>query len=180
MRILVMRHGFNIRDPDTKTDEGLAEEGKRQVEEAAKDHKYETISAIYSSSTLRARQTAFIVSKELEAPVIVLESLRDIEISWEKLTTIPRAQLETLKWLEAWIDGFPGFEPSADFLNRIKDAVESITSRHNNTETILIVGHEETVWAMMSLINKAPIQEAAKTKIKHASITEFYLEACQR
>lgn len=172
MKILVMRHGKNSRD-EYGIDIGLAPEGVEQVKIAVKSLKDLTIADAYVSPALRACQTAIIVREEIGLLFSSERDFRDIEIRQTYFQARHYINMPLKQVKQSWIDGGPGFESPNDFLNRVKKLIAQILKWHIDNQTVLIVAHEETVWALMTIISKVPFAEAIETEVKYASIVEF-------
>ena len=121
------------------------------------------VKRIYASPSLRAKETAEIIARDIKAEIIFLPSLRSVSVD------IGKVGKENLT-KKNWIDNFPGFESPNDFIKRTKMAIKKILREHGQQETILLVGHEETLWAMWKIF--------ALPKIDFSDIVEMEVAHC--
>lgn len=155
-------------------DPGLNAQGKKEIGALAKSLKTLGITAIHSSSAQRARDTAETIGRELSIEPVFYPGLKDTGLpEGERLVELITRELRgEAIWYEEWIvGGYPGFESPERFQQRVQRTVEEIA--RNQKGTLLIVGHEEVIWAIMSWINNISFKEAAKTKVGYGEIREF-------
>ena len=119
--IYLMRHGA---DPSDRyggwSTYGLTEEGKEQVHIAKSKLRNKSITKIYASDLVRARETAEIVADELTLPIIFLPQFRESNngllagmLKTEALEKYPRLFWNSLDWTESW----PGGESPEQFFS---------------------------------------------------------------
>ncbi len=81
MKIYLIRHGQSTSDVEDRYggdyDDHLTEKGEQQAKELAKSLKGKGIQAVFCSPRFRAKETAEIVSKDLNAPLEVVEDFRE-------------------------------------------------------------------------------------------------------
>jgi len=129
----------------------LTEEGKKQIEAAAKILKGKKIDAIFSSDFLRTRQTAGIVLKELGLEPVFDERLRDINMG----DFHGRSFLEYKKYFKDKKERFkkrtPGGENWEDVIKRLKAVIKDIEKEHED-KNILIISHGDPLWLLAGII----------------------------
>jgi len=151
----------------------LTEKGKKKIKKAAKKLKNKKIDLIYASDTLRARQTAEIVAKELGLKINFDQRLRDINLGIYQ----GREKKEFLKDFPVSSARFekkvPGGESWSDIKKRVIDFIKDVESK-NKGKTILIVSHGDPLWllegAMKGLSNQELLEEHKKNFIKAAKM----------
>lgn len=169
-----MRHGkAEIKQCKGRVvDLGLTPKGRNQVETAAKNIKGLGVTFIYSSTARRARETSKILSQELGIGIRYCSLLKAVKSPQGKdlaeLVTVRKGK----KWQDEWIKGWPGFESPKDYQERILRALPKIIKTHPE-ENILIIGHDETVWAILSFCKGISFSEAIKIRVPNASLYEF-------
>jgi probable phosphoglycerate mutase len=131
--ILLVRHGetdWNAAGRlQGQTDTPLNDLGRRQAAALADRLSADSVTAIYTSDLLRARETADIVRGRLGLPVAVEPALRERNWgSWEGLTPTERAGV-----------AFQG-ETAEEHRQRTLTAVRRIAERHPG-ERVLVVTH---------------------------------------
>lgn len=81
MKIYLIRHGETTGDIEERYggdyDDHLTEKGKAQAKELAEKLLNKEIEVVFSSPRIRAKETAQIVSKELNVPFEIIEDLRE-------------------------------------------------------------------------------------------------------
>jgi len=182
MIILAMRHGDNrlptieeIRTKKKFTCKGLRQKGFHRVKQAVPHLKTRNISAIYSSPILRAVQSATIISIGLVRAFETHPLIQDISVEPGQNLVLAAEKIYSgeKSFAEYWIEGLPGIETPAQYIGRIRQAINQIKQWHKPGETILLVCHGETIWALMTILQRIPIEEAVKTDVGYAQIFEF-------
>lgn len=183
MRILVVRHGQcnwpslkEIRKAGHLGNPGLNSKGIAEVAKLAKTLRDSSITAIYSSFAQRAQDSAKILSKELGIEVAYLPLLRGAELPKGKDLTklVAKISKGEVNWQEEWLRGWPNTDESPEeYQARIGKVIDKILRKYSKKDTILVVGHEETVWAFLNYLKGIDFSKAAKTKVEYASVTEF-------
>lgn len=153
MRILLIRHGetpgnAKKRYVGGRTDEGISEEGRAQLQEIKAKRKTYPYAKVYISPMLRCKQTAevFFGQETLE----VVEDLRECDFgifenkNYMELKEEPRYQ--------EWIDSnatlpFPEGESLEGFQKRVVDAFLAIVE--GTKEDIVFVVHGGTIMSIM-------------------------------
>jgi broad specificity phosphatase PhoE len=124
---------------------GLNETGRSQVLAISDDLKDVTLSAIYSSDLLRARQTAELIAEPLGLSITLEPRLREIDLGvWEGM---PSEEIEA-KYSQELVERArnplysraPNGESLQDVAERVLAAVEEIAASHRD-ESVLIVSH---------------------------------------
>jgi probable phosphoglycerate mutase len=154
--LLLVRHGETDWNRDGRwqghSDTHLNEIGRAQAERVAAE--LDGVDVIYSSDLARARETAEIIARRLELPVLVDARLRERYFgAWEGLTA---AEIEVefrdahLRWLAGEGPGADDAEPFAAFGERVREALGEILERHPD-ETVLVVAHGGTIRVIHAL-----------------------------
>lgn len=119
----------------------LTEEGKKQIKKAAAKLKKEKIGLIFSSDLLRTKQTAEIISKELEIPVKYDKRLREYNAGVfngrpiEELKNFFKTEKERL------IKKPPEGETYQEIIERVTDFLREIEKKYSG-KNILIISHQ--------------------------------------
>lgn len=166
LRIIVLRH------TEKCLAKGLTKKGRLQAKRAAKKLKEQGICRIYYSPALRTKKTARLVNQSLSVPTVERNLLADVEFSGS-LSTL---QEISLNWQEIWLSNGFGFEDSDQFIQRVETCLGKIILENNPESTVLIVAHEETIWAMQSILNGVTFKETTKHNIPYASIYIFNID----
>lgn len=133
----------------------LTERGHRQADTAARILAGEPIQRIYSSTALRARQTAQPLGSALGVQIERAPELVEIGIGRDEGSSDPAVRLRTADVLRCWVvedqlgervaDGETGHE----VLARVTAALQGITRRHPG-ETVAVVGHVGSLTVALS------------------------------
>jgi broad specificity phosphatase PhoE len=152
-RLLLARHGVTdwnrVGRWQGHADEPLNDEGRRQAAELAEQLADDGISAIYTSDLRRASETARIVARRLDLPVLEDAGLREIDVgSWSGLTR-DEVRERFPDGFERWLGGEIGHdgETREQLTERVVSAVERIAARHDR-ETVLVVTHGGAIRAL--------------------------------
>lgn len=178
MKIYLIRHGLTplnkAKKVNGEVDEPLAPEGIEQAR-AIVPLIPKSIRYIYSSPLLRARQTAEILSSELNIPVSIQNELTEIRMgslagkSWEEM----EGGLELKKkHRTVQFDYLPyGGESLEDVKRRILSFFKKINDKHADYEALII-----THGGMIRLINLLQHGEAVYETEKNVSLLTFDLD----
>lgn len=172
-----MRHGLTELNkkgaPNGQIDEPLAPEGLEQVK-AAISLIPKSVKHIYTSSLLRARQTAEIIGSKLNLPIIPHDGLMEIHMgslagqTWESM----KSGLELKKKHRAvQFDYHPyGGESVDEVKRRVLAFLASIKNKHNHHEALLV-----THGGIIRLLRLLDRGEAVYETEKQVSLLTFDL-----
>lgn len=178
MKFYLIRHGLTplnkAKKVNGEVDEPLAPEGIEQAKDIIslipKSVKY-----IYSSSLLRARQTAETINSKLHLPIYFQDELFEVRMgnlagkSWEEMDGGPDLKK---KHRTVQFDYRPyGGESVADVKARLIPFFKKINTQHGDNEVLLI-----THGGMIRLINLLEKGEAVYETEKHVSLLTFDLD----
>ncbi|HEX7227635.1 MAG TPA: histidine phosphatase family protein [Candidatus Binatia bacterium] len=150
MQIVLLRHGatdWNLQGRcQGSSDRRLTEVGLRQAEQIATQLGNETIHAIYSSSLERARQTAALVSRPHNLPVMIEDDVRELDHGELEGLTFNEIKAKFSEFLTIWRTApaelqIPGGERLADVAERAWRALSRIAQRHQTDQTVVVVSH---------------------------------------
>ena len=150
MQIVLLRHGatdWNLQGRcQGSSDRRLNEVGVRQAEQIAAQLSNEAIHAVYSSSLERARQTAQIVSRPHNLPVIIEEDVRELDHGELEGLTFNEIKDKFSEFLVGWRTApaelqVPGGERLAVVAQRAWQALTRIAERHRSGDTVVVVSH---------------------------------------
>lgn len=159
--IYLIRHGQTVWNEEGKlcgsSDVPLSEDGLIQAQKLAARMKNVSLSAVYSSPLLRARQTAEAIASLHNLPVQVEQDLSEVDYGdWEGLKVSDAMEkfpeLERLRREDPMKFVAPNGEPMKNFAERVIAAIQRIAANHQG-ETICIVAHQTVnrfilCWAM--------------------------------
>lgn len=175
MDILVTRHGqtdWNVLGKlQGKTDIELNNTGRMQAEEVGKSIQNERIDLIITSPLKRAKETAQIINKSLNVPII--EDERIIERGFGDYEGVTLVDFDKQKVLypqcnELW--NYPlnveinNVETMHDFFARVYNFFDEITEKYND-KRILVVAHGGTSVPIKCYFNKIQLNEFTNKKL---------------
>lgn len=125
----------------------LTDEGKRQIESAAKELKNNGINLIFSSPFFRTQQTAEIVAKELGLEINFDARLRDLNIG--KFHGGPKEDYKNffLEKRERFFKRPPGGENWRDVIKRLISFLNEVETKYQGNN-ILIISHGDPLWLL--------------------------------
>lgn len=160
MRLLLIRHGQSVGNAARRiqgpNDEPLTELGRAQALALAQRlHSEYDICAVYSSSLLRARQTAEIIADLLGLSVAFEDRLKEYDpgvVAGMCLEEVQAQYPEIVKrWAEdSWRVPIPGEEGSDVFQRRVLSAMGEIIASHKEEDTITVIAHGGTLGAYLA------------------------------
>lgn len=157
-RLYLIRHGATPLTMEDKFSgaEGvhLSDEGRLQAAHLAERMQSYNLSAVYSSSLDRAVETAEILAKPHNLPIIRMDGLREISHGhWEGMTrreVESRFPEEYAAWEEDPFTFAPeGGESGISVLSRALPAIREIVVKHKDTN-VLVVSHKATLRLILS------------------------------
>jgi len=135
-------------------DVSLNEEGKAQAQEAVKVLRDKNIKIIVASPLIRTKQTAEIISKELNVPILYDDGLKELNIGYVK-----GENMKLSKKNEIWKSGgeVAGAESLYLFQERIHKTIKEVVNKYDD---VLIVSHAGYFSQLSILLN----EDKLKTK----------------
>jgi len=119
----------------------LTEKGKKQIKKSAKILKNKKIDLIFSSDILRTRQTAEMVSKELEISPKYDKRLREYDVGFFNGKSIEEFRTFFKNERERFIKKPDKGETYTELSERIRGFIEEIEKKYFN-KNILIISHK--------------------------------------
>ena len=174
-----MRHGetdWNVeRRFQGHADEPLNAAGRQQARGLAEELAGEQIDAVYTSDLARARETAEILAARLDAEVVALRELREIDVgSWQGLSW-PEIEEHDPEGVVRWQrdgHGWEGGETYDELGVRIVAALSDIAARHPG-QRVLVVAHGGTFRATKAFIEGVPVTESRRRSAPIANCEVF-------
>jgi broad specificity phosphatase PhoE len=168
VQIILVRHGatdWNLQHRcQGSSDRDLSDVGLRQAEEIAAQLRQETIHGIYSSDLKRARRTAEVISAHHRLPVIIEESIRELDHGHLEGLTFNEIKQNYGEFLARWRSEpaelqVPGGERLADVAERAWLGLHRIVTRHEPSDTIVIVSHNFPIVGIVCRITETHLNE---------------------
>ena len=160
MRLILVRHGETMWNRENRilghTDIELSEKGRKQAKRLGVALKDEDVTAIYSSSLRRARETADEIARYHHLEVIPEDAFMELDAGELDGLTFEEVMKRYGEFLKEWANNasslkIPGGESIAEVQRRAWSAVSKLVDIHAN-ETVIVVSHS---LAIQSMINKA-------------------------
>jgi uncharacterized phosphatase len=144
----INKHGIVPENRDVP----LNEEGIKQAEKAALTLRDQNIKIIVASPSLRTKQTAEIINKELNVPIVYNDALKEGDWGIGTGENIKNPS----KNKEIWLSGreIPGVESLHSFQLRIHNTIKEIVNKYDD---VLIVGHGRYFRNLVTILNNEPI-----------------------
>lgn len=158
MKILLIRHGETTGDLEDRYggfyDDHLTEKGRSQLSETAKKLKGVDVEIIFSSSLMRAKESAEIINKVLQTEVVFLDGLR--ERNYGVLSGLTKTEAlekypEVVELHNDYNNTDPEGESFVDFNNRVLRTFANIIDKPY--QTIVILGHGGSIKAILRNLN---------------------------
>lgn len=186
MEIVLVRHGatdWNLQGRcQGSSDRELSEAGLRQADQIADLLGNQELSAVYSSHLRRARQTAELISRPHDLPVLIEEDLRELDHGELEGLTFNEIKTRYGEFLTRWRSEpadirVPGGERLADVAHRAWNGLKDIVERHPDAERILVVSHNFPILGIICRITGTHLNDyrtfhldpCGVTRLDHAS-----------
>lgn len=178
MKVFVARHAetnynlLGLCNDDPVVDVHLTENGKAQAAILAEKLKDEPLKVVIISELPRTRQTADIVNKHHNAPIVVDARINDIRTGFEgKPAEQFRAARSAAK--DRWTASFNGGESFEDTKQRVAAFLHNLKSR--SEQSILIVTHQPIYRHIYGNINQLSNGEIIALPANNAYCFDFEL-----
>ena len=165
MEIVLVRHALPVRidatDDGGPADPGLAERGLEQAARVVQGLARDDVTALYTSPSLRARQTAAPLEQALGMTAEVEEGIAEFDSADNSYVPVEELKAANDPRWHALMKGdlySAGVDPAA-FRARVVEAVERIVARHPGGRAVLfshagainaaaghVLGQERTIW----------------------------------
>ncbi|OIO53500.1 hypothetical protein AUJ46_04855 [Candidatus Peregrinibacteria bacterium CG1_02_54_53] len=187
-KVTVLRHGESEGNlipiyQGTPPGTSLTDTGGAQAKEAASFLKKGEISAIYCSPLARTRETAAIIAKTTDAPIIEDERLREVSFGEYEGKTVDYSDLTFVKARRAHkletgspesIYHFPGMETWSAVQERISAFLFDVLPLHRGNH-IVIVTHADPVQNIRHFFNKEdPLKLSHQPYPRYAEPVSFF------
>ena len=154
MQLLLVRHAESTWNATGRiqgwADPPLTERGRSEAIRIARRLNGDgTIDALYSSSSLRALQTAQLIGEELGLTPRVDERLREESVGELRGLTAEEVKAQYPDFWRSWHEDprrpqIPGGESIESFLGRVVEVMEEIVSAHGPDTRVAVVSHGGT------------------------------------
>ena len=182
MQIVLVRHGatdWNLQGRcQGSSDRDLCEVGMRQAEQVAALLSTEEINAFYSSKLRRARQTAELISRPHNMPIIIDDSVHELDHGELEGLTFNEIKENYGEFLTRWRSEpadirVPGGERLADVSERAWNGLTEIVKRHPEAERILIVSHNFPILGIVCRVTGTHLNSYRSFHIDPCGITRL-------
>jgi len=137
----LVRHGcttWNLeRRMQGEKDLPLTGEGRQQAAEAAHRLKNRQWEVVVASDLLRARETAEIIGRNLDLPVLLFPGLRERKMGPLEGLTAAEIEKNFPEWYEKKED-LPGMEPRHELAQRAKASLETLAELFNGRRVVVV------------------------------------------
>lgn len=177
--IYLVRHGETAWNAEARIqghlDVELNETGIKQAEMVAEHLKNLKFDAIYSSDLKRALDTAKIITKYHETPILVTEALRETYLGdWQGMTISEiegsESELLAMWYADSVKNRPPGGENLEDLMKRVTGFLEGIIDTYPDGK-LLIVAHGGSIRAIICNALGATIHSFGRIRQDNASIS---------
>ncbi len=183
--LYLLRHGqseSNQAEVLGQKDSKLTEKGRKQAELRAQELKDIPFTAIYTSTFVRARETAEIIALEHNLPVLISDAIR--ERSWGKLEdATTKEEKEELKRLRHEYEKLTkeerfdtkmteGMESDREALIRYTNFIKKIVKKHTG-KTVLLAGHANILKIFLVHLGFGTWQELPSGSVEHTGYAKI-------
>ena len=186
MQIVLVRHGatdWNLQGRcQGSSDRELSDAGIRQAAQTAALLGDEKCCAVYSSHLRRARQTAELISRPHNLPVLIEEELRELDHGELEGLTFNEIKTRYADFLARWRSEpaevrVPGGERLADVAERAWNGLHQIVRRHDAAERILVISHNFPILGIVCRITLTHLNDYRTFHLDPCSITRLNYDA---
>jgi broad specificity phosphatase PhoE len=182
VEIVLVRHGatdWNLQGRcQGSSDRELSEAGIRQAGQIADLLGTEEISAVYSSQLRRALQTAELISRRHDLPVLIEEDLRELDHGELEGLTFNEIKSRYAEFLIRWRSEpadirVPGGERLTDVAERAWNRLNQIMQRHPDAKRILVVSHNFPILGIVCRITGTHLNDYRTFHLDPCGVTRL-------
>jgi phosphoserine phosphatase len=182
VQIVLVRHGatdWNLQGRcQGATDRELHVVGIRQAEEIAAVLANEPIHAIYASGLKRAQQTASLISRPHNLPVIIEEDIRELDHGALEGLTFNEIKARYPDFLQRWRTEpaeiqVPGGERLADVADRAWKGLNRIVERHPAAEKLVVVSHNFPILGILCKLTGTTLNQYRSFHLDPCGVTRI-------
>jgi broad specificity phosphatase PhoE len=137
-------------------DAALSARGELQARQLGDRHRHDHLAAAFCSDLARAFRTAEIAFSDRSVSIVREARLR--ECDYGALTRHPASEIDRIRALHVAAP-FPGGESYQQVADRVASWLRDVTSAFAG-QSVLVVGHRATFYALEHLIRRVPLLEA--------------------
>jgi len=154
----------------------LNETGKKQAKKVAKELKASKANLIISSDLKRAKETAYIISKECKISVVLDKRLREMKLGlWEGISFEEAARHSSFEIWERkpskW--KIEGSETLEEVQKRMVDAVQEFSEKYGN---IIVVSHGISISTFVIYVKGISLDKMWEYLPDNASVTKVSID----
>lgn len=188
--LFLLRHGAtdnNLMKPPklqgSRVDLPLSADGRQQAEQAATLLANQKIAAVYSSTLLRARETAEIIAAPHGLPVQTDSRLIEVDVGrWEMRSWVDIAHEEPEAYrmfqTDPGLHGYAGGENLQQVLERVQGPINEILARHLGQQ-VVIVAHNVVNRAYLAGVLELPLARARNLHQENGALNVLEYRAGQ-
>ena len=186
MEIVLVRHGatdWNLQGRcQGSSDRELSEAGVNQACRIADLLGNEELSVIYSSHLRRARQTAELISRPHDLPVLIDEDLRELDHGELEGLTFNEIKTRYSDFLTRWRSEpadlhVPGGERLAEVAERAWNGLNEIVQRHRSAARILVVSHNFPILGIICRVTGTHLNDYRTFHLDPCGVTRLGRDA---
>ncbi|WP_347490923.1 alpha-ribazole phosphatase [Desulfoscipio sp. XC116] len=183
-RMFLVRHGETAWNKETRlqgrTDVPLSEKGIKQAKALSNRLAEQDVTAFFSSSLSRARETAAIIAEPHNKSVQVVPDLQELNFGhWEGMTVEEirrKYQRESAAWWSSPLQTrVPGGETLAELAERSVRAVKTIVEQYPE-KNVLVVAHGGVIRSIVATVLGIDLNQYWQLRQDNASLSiiDFY------
>lgn len=154
MHLLLVRHALPEaveHDDGTHVDPGLAPQGREQAARLVDALADTPVDALYTSTMLRAVQTAEPLARERDLTPHIRSDLREYDAERSLYVPVARmAQADPAAWARMRAGHLPDHVDGAAFRARVRAGIEDVVAAHPGRATVVVVAHAGVVNAYLA------------------------------
>lgn len=185
MQIVLVRHGatdWNLQGRcQGSSDRELSEAGVRQAERLAAQLSGEKFHALYSSGLKRARQTAELIGRPHNLPVLIEDQVRELDHGELEGLTFNEIKENYGDFLTRWRSEpadirVPGGERLVDVAERAWNGLSEIVRRHPEAQRILVVSHNFPILGIICRLTETHLNQYRTFHLDPCSVTRIHYD----
>ena len=186
MELILVRHGETDANRQgilmgSSKGPSLNASGRAQAAEIAAALKSEPVAHLYASPADRARETAEVISRVIQAQLSIVDDLCEIDVG--RLEGLTQAEVHqeyashTLDWeRDPATARHPGGETMEELQRRAWRVVQELAARHPG-ETVVVVSHLFTILSVITKVLDMPLRHFLRVRLEPGAMTRIEMES---
>ena len=179
LQVFLVRHGETLWNTERRlqgqSDSPLTPQGEQQAKQVGERLRSYGITHIISSDLGRTRQTAEIIARYCQCPVVTDSRLRELNMGILETRRLSELSAEEEGWRKSLVDGteqgrIPGGESMTELAGRMQQALDACRELPSGSRPVL-VSHGMALGSLISTLLGLPAYAERRLRLRNCSLS---------